>query len=357
MLLRRDNLSNVPIDVNDDRIISKQTISRKLSSETSYKHKAKFQKPSPEQQFDVGDLVMLRGGLSKNTPRETYIIDSMPSNGNQLILVRKLSNSLRPKLYQARPDELIHHPSTDPSFSKTPKRKAAVKANAKIKNCLHNVSLVKSKFKHGWIEDDQPLEFDDFTLVQTTQVASGSLDLSDHIHPLPNPNQRSRSSSSGSNGSDNSSQDLAWDDTPSQYTLTPPPSVITTEPPISPIPSSTPFLNAEPVSIPPFTRSRLFASTDPAISRTPAFRNCRSNQAFLISPQTDSPNVLPRAPTKKSRIPLPLSPSTVDSNQVQDLSVVLPALPPLRRSTRPSLRPDYYGTSAPYKHKNEEEEN
>ena len=222
MVLRRDNLSNVPIDVKDDQVISDQSTSRKLSSKASLKHKAKFQKPSPSQLFKVGDLVMLRGGLSKNKPRETFIIDSMPSDNSKFILIRKLSQSLRPKLYKALPDELISLPLHGPQPTKPLRRKAAEKANTKIKSNLMYVSHARKKFKHGWIEEDQPEDYDDIILVPATQDSYTDLQPSNPNYSPTNLNSRPRISSSSSRESSNSTEDLIWDYTPSQYTLTPP---------------------------------------------------------------------------------------------------------------------------------------
>ena len=76
-------------------------------SETSRKHKAKFKRKSPHQEFNVGDLVMIRNQRSKNQARETFIVEILPSVDQKFILIRKLNNSLRPRLYKALPGELI----------------------------------------------------------------------------------------------------------------------------------------------------------------------------------------------------------------------------------------------------------
>ena len=59
ILFRRDNLTNSPILIDDKKIIQQQTSHRFSSSQASMKHKSKFQKLTPPQAFNVGDLVML----------------------------------------------------------------------------------------------------------------------------------------------------------------------------------------------------------------------------------------------------------------------------------------------------------
>ena len=130
------------------------------------------------------------------------------------------------------------------------------------------------------------------------------------------------------------SSDLSWDNSPCQYDLSQSPPANVTAPNISPIPASTPFPNTERTPILPFTRTRLFASSHNPLSRTPAFRRQRSDQAFLSTPE-DNP-LLPLAPPppRKSRIPTPVSPSKIVLQDVNDFSIVLPQVDLPRRSSR-----------------------
>ena len=157
------------------------------------------------------------------------------------------------------------------------------------------------------------------------------------------PNRSDSLSSTDSCASVVSKQELSWDDTPAQYTLSPDVDQRPTLPPGTPMFTSTPFPNIREEEIPAFTRSRLFASSDSTVSRTPAFKLPRSDQAFMHSPQ---PPLLQAnaAPARRSRIPTPCSPSHVDTNEVVDLSNVLPQLSLPRRSSRPSKRPDRLGS-------------
>ena len=154
MLYRRDILSSQPINIDDDNIISKQTERRKKSSEASNKHKSKFKKKTEHQSFNLGDLVMLREGHNKAKPRDTFIVDSLPEDENGFILIRKLSQSLRPKLYKVLPQDLVHVPTDKRYATNMKRRKAAVLANEKIKSCL-NITIPSKKFKYRWNEEDQ----------------------------------------------------------------------------------------------------------------------------------------------------------------------------------------------------------
>ena len=286
---------------------------------------------------------MLREGVSKSKPRETYIIDSLPSPECQYFLIRKLSQSLRPKLYKALAQELMPAPHVEFTRNniRPPPRKSAIKATENLKLCLAIKSyqnrkqlITQSRFKHGWNEEDQNMDFELHPFITPAQMDFPQEEFSPAI-PEPGTETYNLPSSPNSNCS---SADLSWDDSDLTYLSTPPNQEENPPKPYT-VTTSTPFTKTNPESIKPFTRSRLFASTDPMLSRTPAFRQNASDQAFLEPP---SPPVLPPqpiAPKKKikSRIPKPLSPSQVVPEQVTNLSQVLP-----RRSSRPSQPPPRY---------------
>ena len=112
ILFRRNTLTNDPLDIQESEIKLKKLHQRHSSSESTNKHRLKFKSKSPEQHFQLGDLVMLREYVLKNSPRETYSIDEIPQDEDQFILIRKLKQSIRPRLYKVLPDELIHIPSS-----------------------------------------------------------------------------------------------------------------------------------------------------------------------------------------------------------------------------------------------------
>ena len=156
MMFRRDILSNKPLNTDDSNLVSERATARDKSSKASQKHKAKSKKPTPDQTFHVGDLVLLREGSSKTKPRETYIIENLPQLPSKFILIRKLSQTLRPKLYKALPEELILMPVVKANDEIPRKRQAALDAKKKIKNCLNSITMpTRTKIKHGWIEEDQ----------------------------------------------------------------------------------------------------------------------------------------------------------------------------------------------------------
>ena len=207
MTLRRDTLTNKPIDVLDDLIKSKQSTAREQSSKNSLKYKSKFKKPTPDQQFSVGDLVLIREGSSKNKPRDTFIVDSIPAN-DKFILIRKLSNTLRPKLYRALPQELILQSAPDIPPLKMPKRKAAIEADAKIHNSLYEIKCSKTIFKHGWREEDQDLDLN-FSLPVIHELENSNVNQDLHLIA-----PSSRSTSVSSQDLSDSPLELSWDNSP-----------------------------------------------------------------------------------------------------------------------------------------------
>ena len=105
-----------------------------------------------------------------------------------------------------------------------------------------------------------------------------------------------------------------WDTTPHQYMLTRP-----HEPEAW---SSTPFA-PEPATIPPpFPRERVTAFSQPPVTRSNAFRLPTHNQAFNVTRSS-----------RPSKLPVPISPSTVETTQVNLLTHML-TVPQLRRSNR-----------------------
>ena len=179
-------MSIVPLDVLDKTLIQSQSQHKENASAAALKHNSKFRKQTPLQNFSVGDLVMLRNLKTKNNPRETFIVEQLPSDDLPFILVRKLRNSLRSRLYKVLPDELLpiqdlskgdatfgessDHKSTVKTTQKLvtngqhssstprPTRKSAVQARKLIATCINAVYSKKSLFKHGWIEKDQIID-------------------------------------------------------------------------------------------------------------------------------------------------------------------------------------------------------
>ena len=349
ILFRRNVLSNKPIDVDDIAIKTTQHENRTKSSKSSQKHKAKFKAHTPPQSFSVGDLVMLRDSLSKNSPREIFIVEEIPKPGEKFILIRKLKESIRPRLYKSLPDELIHSPSTPHSSScqvhlPHTKRKAAVEARQKIRSSLYSIRQNKVKFKHGWVEADQH----DLDYTPPYSLLTFEEDPVDTSCDPTSISSRYTNSSIDSSDKESSNDDLIWDDAPDQVSLQS--SIVITPTPTA---TSTPPQQGLPATLPPpFLRDRIPAFTRPPLTRQHAFRRPRSDQAFQQSP-TDNLLPTPNAPTKKSRIPKPTNPNQVVLNLVNDISDIpydhlIPPNPmePVRRSSRSLRRPDYYGTAS-----------
>ena len=316
---------------------------------------------------------MIREQRTKNKPRETYIVESLPSHEQKYILIRKLGNSLRTRLYKALPDELIllndqptsrdHYSEqdtkhTDPTnnleTNSKPVRAAAKVAIDKIKEMACLVQTHKAILKHGWKEEDQNFE------LQFTHIKPGLL-LRDSCDPSPSTSFNSTRTPSPTPSADESSpnqitteeedeedEELLWDTTPEQIRLTnqPQPDAWTSPPFIS-HPAS--------ASIPPaFPRKRMDAYTYQPLQLRNAFRKRPSIPPFTLSPHTPGPSSQP------SRIPVPISPSHVDTSKVSDFSHVLPLLgqPPYapRRSNRSRQPPEYLGIRRQDDRENREEE-
>ena len=160
-------------------------------------------------------------------------------------------------------------------------------------------------------------------------------------------------SDNGSESSENVSQDLEWDTSPSQYALHSTPHLSTNTsypPPLMDIQIPSPYISQQDST--PTPRARMYGTSSNQLQRQNAFRSPRHDEAFLHSqsldtqqtptlPQDEPNHMAPR----KSRIPKPTSPSDVNLMEVADFSLVPdPLQPPLRRSTRQASR-TYYSTT------------
>ena len=346
ILYRRNTLTNLPIEVNDEEIIKKQLTNRQKSSQASFKHKGKSKKPTPEQTFKLGDLVLLRDHKSKNSPRSLYIVDSLPSEETDwYILIRKLGQSLRSRVYKAKPEELIHSPNTPLTPKRTLRREnqpreAAIKARVKMQSSISKVENHNLKSKYGWKEEDQ---FDDLDFIRPIPDTNISPNSSYSCNmTTPSPTRTSTPENTESIQSDDSYDDLFWDTSPAQYLLQSRPQE-TPEDPLMSLQLQPPEDNYPSTST-PHTRSRTLAISAPTLRRTNAFRSPHPDHAFIRTPSpTQEENPIVMAP-RKSRIPKPFSPSQVQMHAVNDLSH-LPHVSnlntPLRRSSRIKSRTFY----------------
>ena len=105
---------------------------------------------------------MLRQNPPKNSPRTSYIVDSIPKDQEErYILIRILNPSLRLRLYKVHPEELIHMPSArnskkdKPTLTQKPReRQAAKRVKEKRKSSISSIRSHPDKFKHGWSDHD-----------------------------------------------------------------------------------------------------------------------------------------------------------------------------------------------------------
>ena len=299
IIYRRDILNNKPIPINDDKLRMNMENNRSLSSQASQQSKSKTHQPTPTQSFNIGDLVFIRDGKSKNSPRDTYIIEDIQ---DKFYIIRKFNTKLRQRVYKALADEIIKIPNvkntltTEVASDKQlysragrPIRKAAMKSH----NILTIADKPKKKLtcKPGWLPEDQLYE----EVVYITQHG--------HVHEDPESSESSCADTETEGPTSNSDVELLWDSSPEQYSLTPSP------------PTHDVNLTPEsPNSAPTRKTTRRNAISERALVRTNAFRN----------PPDEVPvsEVIPTMHFRRSRIPTPTTPSNMDLNQVADISLL-----------------------------------
>jgi hypothetical protein len=103
MLLKRDNVSNSPISIQDSDISSSQF---SLRSKTNSKHNSSISKPLHN--FSVGERVFIINDLSKLRSREEYIISSLfRRNDEDWARINKTEKQFRQKPYEVKLSEII----------------------------------------------------------------------------------------------------------------------------------------------------------------------------------------------------------------------------------------------------------
>ena len=288
----------------------------------------KTKSPSPTQSFSVGNLVFLRGGKSKNNPRELYIIEG---EEGEFYLIRKFNNKLRDRLYRAHPDELIEAPSSAPQNYPEPSNKASPdpipllsKAGRPIREAAKKshfpsvaaVTTKKSQFKPGWLPEDQIFDLEFVPSFIPDQDYSTTYEAVPH--------QLNHQLSTSDEDLDSS---LTWDDSPIQYQLEKTMS--------SPLPLMQGSIDQhEDNPLPTHPPTRRFAISDPTLVRSNAFRHPPDLRPVV--PQQYYPTRL----FFNSRIPRPTSPSQVDLQQVVDIShlpipPITPHNPPPKLNQQP----------------------
>ena len=115
IMFKRDMISNEDMLVKSKQISDLQALNRKISSNRSQQSKSRIMKKTPRQDFQMGQLVFIRSTLNKNFPRDTFIVEDLIQETDQVYyLIRKVQARLNQRLYKALPDELILAPSQKP---------------------------------------------------------------------------------------------------------------------------------------------------------------------------------------------------------------------------------------------------
>ena len=315
ILFRRDTLQNKPMDIHEEDITQQQMKQRHESAKSNEKFKSKSHSKTPKFLFKIGDLVFLRSGKDKNTPRELYIIED---KDEKHFLIRKMNNRLRDRLYRALPDELILAPDSHDNNSAItpagrPLRHAARKAHGLL---TLNQLPARKKILHGWISDDQESDVED------TYVSYSS------HSPCSSTNPSSCNSETSEDLNTASEDELSWDLSPEQFELDHSQEDIEMQAALEPrqlFPEDNviPFPDNHPN--PPSNTLRRFAVSDNQVMRSNAFRlPPDANRIPPPFPRSVSCDNLTTAPIPPPRIPQPDSHSTVNLHAVNDVSKILP---------------------------------
>ena len=388
ILFRRNHLTNQQINVDDENIGSLIMDNKTKSKENSRKFKLKSHKPSPAQQFDIGNLVYIRNSNDKINPRDLYMVENIERTDKALTyLIRKVQNSLRPRLYRVLEEELIlapqhstaekevnlslnrspKNPGDINSFENInhidhqqmgtenfrPKRKAALKARNAWKPVINSIQKIKPKL-HGWNTDDQDSDSDDcLPIIQIKQDSIPSCsDVSSCTSSTDTTeNDQKMIESNSENDLDTSPPDLSNDFSPEQFSPTSEQNSL--EEIIQPMQLYSPAEDENHQSsqynvfcstpMIPDRRQRRMAVSDIPIDRSNAFRNATEflNEAVINSSEgsdfeanqqleksiksvsNNLLNLLDSSPRNR-RCPVPDSVMEVDLNQVNNLSEVLP---------------------------------
>ena len=312
ILFRRNNLTNEPIQIDDDQIRTKQSVNREASSKASQKSKSRTQVKTGQQLFNIGDRVLLRNTCNKNNPRETYIVEDTNITHRGYVLIRKLGNKLRNKLYNVHPDEIIlapisqkntHSEQSDGNIqlktrSGRPLRCAAMNKSYDTKTLSRNQRTYTCK--HGWIPEDQNYE-SDFYIISSEETADMIVeeDYATSEEPSPDTSITLQDTVSGESTEvqDLEESELSLDESPEQYLF----SYHSAASDSHPSNLSQDQERSQDTHVQPYTR-RLAVSERPLV-RSDAFRR-------------------QLAPSRRSRIPLPTSPSQVNLREVSDITEV-----------------------------------
>ena len=295
ILFRRNLLTNKPIPIDDEDLCVAQSDHRKNTSKASQKSKQRYQARTPPQIFLPGQLVFLRDGHDKNSPRETYIVEEIKANHD--ILIRKLAKSLRPRLYTSKPEELVLAPGqqtlhSETNLPKAPERdrplRRAVTSLRPDQYCCE-VKLRKSTHRFGWNPEDQDSD-DEFPCPQVSPAYSNLSTSSEHPTTDDNSDNDCAPDSIDEDSHSSTETDLTWDLSPEQFQL------------------------MENCQQPTTNRNRAFALSEAPLIRSNAFRRRQR--------PPDTPPV--PVSTPPSRIPRPTTPTSMDLQQVADISLVAP---------------------------------
>ena len=114
VFLRRENKENNVINIPDDDISRMVEDKRRQNHQAMKDHHLKRgRKEESAQQFQVGELVLVRDTLSKHHPREVHAVVGYDDNGN--VEIKKLENTqLRQRNFVVKPPQLISYYSYRP---------------------------------------------------------------------------------------------------------------------------------------------------------------------------------------------------------------------------------------------------
>lgn len=104
LLTKRDMMTRSDIVIEDDKVKDNIETRRAKQHEANAKSRGKTSQVIEKIQFDPGDVVMYRDLQDYNKPRDTFIVVEHTS---EMVTIRKMTNQLRMKTYEVRPEKLI----------------------------------------------------------------------------------------------------------------------------------------------------------------------------------------------------------------------------------------------------------
>ena len=105
ILTRRDVIANTPRNISDDELSKEQFDSRVEHNKKAQERRSGSDPGKEEESYHKGDIVYIKGNLSKNQPREQFIVTGF---NQDMVVLQKLHSKFGGKLYTLFKYEIMH---------------------------------------------------------------------------------------------------------------------------------------------------------------------------------------------------------------------------------------------------------